>query len=173
MRNSQINLTLRRYSKEVKENLRTISVYSDSNNDMYAISSAFASLINVLLENENTTARTDIFTDDSGITAEMLGNGYFNDIRFDYVEQRIVLYKELLNYIENSSRIFEIISTSSNQEEARHRLRNEHGYNDEQVSFIFRIRFDMLTISETEQLRKDIDRMQTLVNERKPYKNKD
>lgn len=173
MRNCQINLTLRRYSEGVKENLRTISVYSDSNNDMHAISSAFASLINILMENEKTTARTDIFTKDTGITGEMLGNAYFNDARFDYVEQRIVLYKELVNYIENSSRIFEIISTSRNKEVARHRLRNEYGYNDEQISFIFRIRFDMLTISETEILKNDIDKMLTIINERRPYKNND
>lgn len=81
--------------------------------------------------------------------------------------------QETLNFIKNSNRIVNIIKVSKDIEDARSNLTKECGYNEDQISTIFRMRFDMLTISETERLKNDIIRMRKIVNERQPYKNND
>lgn len=173
MRANQINATLRRYNESVPEKYRTISVYSDSNSPVNAISSAFAKLIDVLAEQEDISTRTDVFIADSSISGKMLGNNYYDDQRFEYVEQRLILDQETLNFIKNSDCIVNIIKASNDIEDARNNLKKECGYNEDQISTIFRMRFDMVTISEQERLKNDIERMHTIVNERQPYKNND
>lgn len=177
MRKNQISINITRYNDEVPasypEKRQTINVYSDSNNLFEALSMAYTQAVNAIREWQSVAARTDIRTNvDNFLSGKLLGRRYSDNVKLQFVDERLKLNKDLLFYIENSQEILQVIKESRNKCEAMIKLTEYFNFTQEQISSIFRIRFDMFTFEEIEEIKTDMKKMEDIIEEREKRKNK-
>lgn len=171
MRKNQVNINICRIHDQVPvsypEERQIISIYSDSNNLYEALGSAYAKAIDTIAEWERVAVRTNISTNaDGALSGKLLGRLYTENTELENVDKRLELNRELLFYIEHSEDILRIIKSSKDKATARKVLQDRMSLSQQQIASILRLRFDMFTLSEVEEIKEDIRRMEALIRSR-------
>ncbi len=111
---------------------------------------------------------------DQNIAGSFLGKRHEDAFGMQYLEERLNLQKDLLFNLENSQEIIEILKLSDNKDTAREKLTERFGFSHSQIQNLFRVRFNMFTQEEIEEIKKDIARIENHAHEsliRKPQIN--
>ncbi len=174
MRKNQLSLKVTRHGDQVPEGYpqkqQIINIYSDSNNLYEAMMLLNAKLINVIEEWESIPSfgRCNISTNfdvENNISSRILQRRYEENTYLEYAKKRLELDKKLLMYIDNSTEIIELIK-KSNKDNVRENLMNRFDYNRDDVDNILRINFGIMTMTDIENIKKDILELESLI-----YKN--
>lgn len=171
MRKNQISINICRYNDQVPqgypEQRQIINVYSDSNNLFEALSSAYAKAVDTVAEWQRVAVRTDIVTNADGtMSGNILGRTYSEDIQLEYLDERLKMNRDLLYYIEHSEEILSVIKNSDDKAAVRKNLEEHFGFTQQQIASILRIRFDMFTREEIEDIKADIAKMEEVIKNR-------
>lgn len=173
MRKNQISLTIKRFGDQVPKGYpkdhMVVHIYTDSNNLYAALSEAHAKAVNVMEEWERVSVRCDIVTNtDESISARVLNRKYDENYQLEYYDNRLEMDKQLLEYIENSTAIIDVIKNST-KENVRENLEKKLGYSQKEIHNILRINFGMMTAEEIENIKMEIEKIEALVADRKKH----
>jgi len=171
VRKNQISINICRYNDQVPagypEQRQIINVYSDDNNLFAALSKAYAKAVDSIEEWQHVGCRCDITTNADGtISGKMLGRRYSENYQLQYVDERLKMNKDLLFYINRSKEILNLIKNSKYKESVNKNLEAHFGFTQQQISSILRIRFDMFTQEEVEDIKNDIDIIEEVIKKR-------
>ncbi len=169
MRRNQLNLTITRFGEAVPdaypEDTQIIHVYADDNNLYAALTKLFATAVNEIAEWERINVRTDISNNAYGdITAKILGRKYSENNDLEYTKKRLQMDKELLGYIENSTKILDVIKNSRDQKDVRKNLEEKLGYTQNEIASILRLRFDSFTQDEVDAIKEEIKKLESILD---------
>ena len=171
MRLNQVSISISRFGKAVPkdypEKMQHISVYSDSSASVFeALSMAYCQAINAIREYQNVAVRTDVCVNAEDRLYGGMLNRRNDDAAVYYYDQRLPMLKDLLYCLEHAEEIIGIIRNSSDRAAASAALQEQLGLSEARARAALRIRFDLFTMDEVEEVRAEVRKAEEALGRR-------